>query len=292
VTLAERDAVIFVGGTAFSGAELVGGLLGARRDVAAVPAAARFHSDPWGIPALLSGRIGLDDFVAQLRAHEVAGRMRRETLDAAIAALRDSYHTDPLDSCRQLFWTLIAELVDQGGAEALVEASPGNLAEAQTLARLVPGARFVHVVRDGRDVAAAACESDSGPGRMAPALEWWADGLREIERGFRGEEDGTPYAIPEERFTTVVLDELASSDRETTYRGLLDTLSLDEDESVRSSGEANLEAATIGGGEWHKHARGPAAWWLSRRYARTLGELEAEGNHAAPALLAAYGRLS
>jgi hypothetical protein len=290
VTLAERAAVIFVGGTAFSGADAVAGLLGAGRDVAVVPAPARFHSDPWGIPALLNGRIGLEDFVAQLRAHGVAELVPPETLDAAIAALREAYHTDPLDSCRALFWTLIPAMADPGAARVLVDASPGNLTEAQTLVRLVPPATFVHVVRDGRDVAAAACESDTGPHRMAPALESWADGLRDIERGFRGEEDGAPYAIPEERFATVVLDELASNDHEATYRRLLEALSLDEDESMRSSAN-RLEGAAIGRGRWREHARGPAGWWLSRRYASTLGELEAEGNHAVPPLVAAYGRL-
>jgi hypothetical protein len=122
---------------------------------------------------------------------------------------------------------------------------------------------------------------------MAAALEWWTDGLREVERGFRGEEDGAPYAIPKERFATVVLDELAAGDREGAYRRLLEGLALDA-ESPRA---APLESATIARGRWRRHARGPAAWWLSRRYARTLDELEAEGNHAAPPLLAAYERL-
>jgi len=291
VTLAERAAVMFVGGTPFSGADAVAGVLGAHGDVAAVPVPARFHSDPWGIPALLNGRTGLEDFVTHLRAPEVAELVPPDTLDAAIAALRETYHADPLESCRALFWALMPVIAGRDGARVLVDSSPGNLTEAQTLVRLVPHARFVHVARDGRDVAAATCESDSGPRRMAPALEWWAGGLREIERGFRGEEDGAPYAIPDERFATVVLDELASSDREATYRGLLDILSLDEDERMRSAADTHLEAATTGRGRWHKHARGPAAWWLSRRYARTLGELEAEGNHAAPPLITAYGRL-
>jgi hypothetical protein len=289
VTLVERGEVIFVGGTAFSGADAVTALLGAHRDAVAVPTAARFHSDPWGIPALLNGRIGLQDFIAQLRAYDVAELVSRETLDAAVADLRDSYDGDPLEACRELFWTLISSMVDRGGARVLVEASPGNLVEAHTLARLVPDSRFVHVVRDGRDVADAASESAAGPRRMTSGLEWWADALREIERGFRGEEDGAPYAIPEERFTTTLLDELASGEREARYRALLDELSLGED-MFESPPAARLGAAAADRGRWRQRVRGPAAWWLSRRYGQTLGELEEEGNHAAPPLKAIYDR--
>lgn len=257
--MTERPEVIFVGGTRFSGADAVAAQLADQPAARRVPAAVRFLSDPWGIPALLHGRIGLDDFADRLRAHEVAGPVPREQLDHALTGFRAGYDADPLQSCRDLFWALLGELLGDETTGALVEASPGNLVEAQTLMRLVPRARFVHVVRDGRDVAAAAIESDAvDVSRMPAGLEWWARELREIERGVRGEEDGSPYAVPEERLRVVALDdELTDTDR----------------------------------GRWRSHVPGPARWWTTRRYERVLDELEAEGNHAAPALRAAYGRL-
>jgi hypothetical protein len=252
--------VIFVGGTPFSGAEAVASQL-VGPDVTPVPIAARFHSDPWGIPALLHGRIGLGDFAERVRALEIAERISPERLDGALQSLRVGYHADPLQSCRELFWALIGELV-QPGDGPLVEASPGNLAEAQTLMRLVPRARFVHVVRDGRDVAVAAVESGAVEVRRVPAaIEWWAGELREIERGVRGEEDGARYAIPQERLTVVALDEM-------------------EPQPIKPEP-----------GVWRSQVHGPARWWATRRYERTVEELEAEGNHAAPALRAAYERL-
>lgn len=259
MTLPERLEVIFVGGTRFSGAETMADRLAVDREATRIPLAARFHSDPWGIPALLHGRIGFDDFTQRLRATEIAERVPPERLDAALATLRSGYHTDPLQSCRELFWALIGELVSAPGDGTIVEASPGNLLEAQTLTRLIPQASFVHVVRDGRDVAAAAVESEAVDARRMPAgLEWWAGELRQIERGVRGEEDGARYAIPEERLSVVVSDGSANDDP----------------------------------GRWRGQARGPARWWTTRRYDRLLAELEAEGNHAAPALRAAHGMSS
>jgi hypothetical protein len=289
--LGERPAAIFVGGTRFSGADAVAGLLAGHRDVRGLLIPVRFHSDPWGIPALLHGRIALDDFAERLREHEIVEQVPRERLESALAALRAGYDADPLQSCRELFWALVDGLLEERGSGTLVESSPGNLVEAHTLTRLVPRARFVHVARDGREVAAAAAESDAAGVRRIPAgLEWWAGELREIERGMRGEEDGALYAIPEDHLAVVVLDELASDRTGAAYRRLLERLRLGEDGQVPDSSRATLDAAAIGRGGWRSHARGPAGWWVTRRYERTLDELEAEGNHAAPALRAAFER--
>ena len=186
MTLADRRAIIFVGGTPYTGAEAVAELLGDRPDTAMVPAALRFHSEPRGIPALLSGRIGLDDFLAEVSAGELAEQAGQERLDGAIATFRASYDDDPIDSSRALFWTLLSAAAEGEPGQTLVDASPGNLMEAHTLARLIPESRFVHVVRDGRDVATAAAEAKAAPPRLAAALEWWADQLRDVERGSGG----------------------------------------------------------------------------------------------------------
>ena len=284
-----RPELIFVGGTRFSRVDAVTALLVKRPAATGVPVAASFHSDPWGLPALLHGRIGLDDFADRLRAHEVTQRVPRARLEGALGALRASYQADPLESCRELFWALLDELVDAGHG-ALVDASPGNLVEAQTLLRLVPQARFVHVLRDGRDVAADAAEADLGAGRVPAALEWWAGELREIERGVRGEADGAPYAIPPEHLAVVVVDDLATAAAGAAYEHLLDRLPLGQDEPVQTPGSAMLDPSAIGVGRWRSKVRAPGRWRVARRYERTLGELEAEGNHAAPALRAAHER--
>lgn len=291
MTLSDGAEVIFVGGTRFSGAEAVARLLSEHPAATTVPSVARFHSDRWGIPAVLHGRTGLDDFADRLRSDDVAERIPRERLESALAALREGYQADPLGSSRALFWSVIDELVDHAAPpRTLVDASPGNLVEAQTLARLVPEARFVHVVHDGRDVAAAAVDSDVDVTRIPAGLEWWAGELREIERGVRGEEDGAHYAIQPERLCVAVLDELAGPEAGAAYARLLDRLSLGEDGPVTPV-QAKLDPSELERESWRGWARGPGRRWATRRYERTLDELESEGNHAAPALRAAYERL-
>jgi sulfotransferase family protein len=278
VTAADRRAVIFVGGTPYSGADVVADLLGGHPDVAMVPAALRFHTDLRGIPALLGGRIGLDDFLAELSGGGIAERVGREALDTEIEAFRASYDADPIDSSRALFWSLV-DAADGDSARTLVDASPGNLLEAHTIARLIPESRFVHVVRDGRDVAGAVVE-DGFAERMSAGLEWWADRLRDVERGLRGEEDGAAYAIPEGRVAIAALEGFARG----AFAALLDEVGLDA-HPVPEADAARLERTATDIRHWRRHARGPAAWWLSRRYTATLRELVEEGNQAAELLL-------
>lgn len=89
----------------------------------------------------------------------------------------------------------------------------------------------------------------------------------------------------------VVLDELASTGRETAHRDLLAALGLEGEPEIPTAVEAELEAAAIGRGRWRRHGRGPLGWRVRRGYERALGELEREGNHAAGPLSRAYEEL-
>ena len=296
--MGEHRQVIFVGGAAFSGTELVARLLGAHPRLMGLPVPARFHSDDRGMPGLLGGRIGLEGFLSELRGPWWAGAsdgepglgevVARPRLEAEVERFRGSYHRDPLAACRELFWSLLAPVAD--GARGLVEASAANMKEAQTLLKIFPEARFVHVARDGRDAAWAAA-AEGLTRRPAAGIASWAGELREIESAIRGEEDGAPYAMPAESLGVVVLDQLAAGDREASYRELLALLDLDDDPQMRTFWEHHLGPEEIGRGRWREHAGGRAARALARRYRRALSQLERERNHAARPLREAYERL-
>ena len=77
------------------------------------------------------------------------------------------------------------------------------MAQAATLVRLFPEAKFVHVVRDGRDASASRVAQTRGlvyPRTRRQGLDWWEARIRMIDAGSR--------AIPTERLLTISLDEL------------------------------------------------------------------------------------
>ena len=296
-----RD-LVFIGGTGRSGTHALARLLGHHSHFADVPIEARFHCNKRGMPDLLEGRITLRSYLEKLRGFwwhrvRVDGRprglynlMRRGDFEAALGRFGSDYADRPLAACRTLFDDLLRPVAERRGKPGLVEMSSHNVRAAQTLLRLFPDARVIHALRDGRDSATSVTQKTWGPGNAVAGIDWWADRLRSIERGVRGEEDGAPYAIADDRFRVVLLDDLVAGDREASFRGLLGFLGLEDEPGIRDffDREVTPEAAHLG--RWRTELGTAGRARVRRRYERTVEALAREGNHAAPALVAALER--
>ena len=294
--MSERP-LVFVGGTGRSGTHVISRLLGRHPTLADVPVESRFHCHgPKGFPDLLNGRAQVSDFLWKLRGFWWH-RVRKEDLeprglynvssrarfDAAVAAFEDAYESDPRGACRQLFIDLLYPVADELGRPGLVEMSSHNVKEAPILGELFGEARFIHVFRDGRDVASSITTKTWGPDRLAGAIDWWAERMRAIDAGVQGHEGG---ASPE-RFHTVLLDDLVERDREATYERLLVFCKLPDAPSLRSYFDDERGPGAANLGRWRRGLGSVGVWRVERRYRRTLDALAREGNHAAPALIAA-----
>jgi hypothetical protein len=292
--------IVFVGGTGRSGTHILGRLLGCHSRWADVPIEARFHCNKRGMPDLLEGRIGLATFLEKLRGfwwhrvrvdHEPRGLynlITRATFDAATDRFGGEYHADPVAACRNLFTGLLAGVAEEEAKPGLVEMSSHNIKEAQTLRRLFPNARFIHIVRDGRDAASSVTTKTWGPDRVAAGIDWWADRLRAIEDGVRGEEDGARYALPPDRLATIVLDDLVTNDRDAAYGRILDFLEADDEPAMRGFFDQAMGADPAHQGRWAEGLGRLGRERVRRKYERTLSALEQEGNHVAGPLLRAY----
>jgi hypothetical protein len=298
----EAPELVFIGGTGRSGTHALARLIGHHSRFADVPIEARFHCNKRGMPDLLEGRITRAAYVAKLRGFwwhrvRVDGRprglynlMREADFEAAVAAFEAGYGDDPIRACRRLVLDLLGGVAERAGKPGLVEMSSHNVKEAQTLLRLFPDARILHALRDGRDSAASVTGKTWGPSSVGSAIDWWANRLREIERGVRGEEDGAGYSIPADRFRVVLLDDLVGPDRERTYTGLLEFLGVDDEPGLRAYFESSVNAEAANAGRWRADLGPAARLRAGRRYRRTVAALEREGNHAAPPLRAALER--
>ena len=125
-------------------------------------------------------------------------------------------------------------LAEEEGKPGLVEMSSHNVREAQTLNRLFPEARFVHVFRDGRDTASSITTMTWGPGTIPRALDWWADRMRAIDDGVRNQEDGAEFVIPTSRLHAMLLDDLVERDREAEYARLCAFLEIEDAAPMRA----------------------------------------------------------
>jgi hypothetical protein len=206
--------ILFVGGTGRSGTHVMARLLSRHPRLAMFPMEVRFHVEERGFPGLLAGRVSKQQFVRRLRGFWWKGfqtrRMRglyrfvaEERFEGAVATFEEGFDSDPEEACRRLFHDLLWDRVERYGADALVEQSCDTIASAPTLVRLFDEAKFIHVVRDGRDASASRVAQTRGmvyPRTRRQGLEWWEARIRAIDAGAR--------AIPPERLMTVSLDEL------------------------------------------------------------------------------------
>ena len=89
------------------------------------------------------------------------------------------------------------------GARVVLEKTPENARHVPLIKRLVPDARFIHIVRDGRDVAASLlAASDSWGGRWAPA------DIRSAAAMWRDHVLGARSAAGDDRYIEVSYDDL------------------------------------------------------------------------------------
>jgi Sulfotransferase family len=312
----ERSRIVFVGGTGRSGTHITAALLGNHSQLYDVPIECRFHCNPRGLADLVTGKATPEEFLAKLRGfwwHRVrwdgdrSGRLRRalgmrrgekrvrglhqimesERFEAAVSRFEAGYERDLLQASRDLFLDLLWPLAEDAGKPTLVEMSCFTIAGAPGLARILPEARFVHSVRDGRDSGASKVSLRQKPHHPTDAtsgIDFWAERLRMAEEGVRG----LPEA--EERLHTISLDELVWGDRDATYRGLLDFLGVADETGVREFFDREMNASAAHRERWREGLSKSDQAEVEEHYERTLERLEREGYQCAALLRRSYER--
>ena len=290
--------VTFVGGTGRSGTHVLGQLLSRNEWLALVPVEVRFHTDPDGFPGLLAGDVSLARFMKRLRGFWWRGfqtrRMRglfrfveRERFDAAAARFERSFGDDPEGSCRALFFDLLGPRAEEEeGARGIVEQSCDTVAQAQTLARLFPEARFIHVVRDGRDASASRVAQTKGivrPRTRVEGISWWLERIEAIERG--------AASIPAGRLLTMSLDELLRVERtRVALRPLFRFCGAHVSKAPRRYYRNRMSRDAANAERWREGISARQAERIERLYLEALERLEAGGARSVPLLRRSYAR--
>ncbi len=220
---------VLVGGCSRSGTTLLGAMLG------------------WG-----DGRLTVPeaDFKWELYA---AGAVACDQVDLRTA--RRLLHSDPkfrlwgiqppaVDARRMavsdLMGCLVARYAERRGGSARVawiDHTPGNIRYVPTLRRALPGARFVHVVRDGRAVAASVIPLDWGPNTATEVARHWA---LQVAAGLAAAEALGPDLVHTVRYEDLVLEP------ERTLKSVCDFAGLAYDDRMVEERDYDLPAYTAG----------------------------------------------
>ena len=170
----------FVVGSARSGTTLLRLMLNAHPDVA-VPPESRFVTELWTGSAEVEPRAFLDALAAHDRF--AAWELPIEAVAAAIA-------DEPLIPYRDAIDAAYVAYARARNKARWGDKTPRYVEHIPFLAGLFPDARFVHLVRDGRNVALSYADVPFGPKTVAKAAQLWAkrvsDGImagRSLEPG-------------------------------------------------------------------------------------------------------------
>jgi arsenate reductase (thioredoxin) len=289
--------IIFVGGTGRSGTHVVARFLGRHRAITSIGVECRFHVDDDGFPGLIDGSTDLDAFLKKLRGFWWKGKMRgrdrgmykfldEERLEWAIARFESSYdQAEPEPACRQLFIDLLWPQVVKKGSSALVEQSCDTVAQAPLLLRLFPEAKFVHVVRDGRDASASRVSQTRG--LVRPRTRH--DGLRWFERRIRRIEDGARQ-IPGEKLFQVSLEEILTPPRHEAARAVVGFIGVRFGRRMRRYFYAKMDLWSANTERWREGISERKQRAIDERYEAMLDRLEADNVSSAPILRNVYER--
>ncbi len=160
---------IFIGGCSRSGTTLLGAMLGTHSRAICSP------ESHFKIELLrpLHGKTDEVDLTA------VANRMFKHwrfTLWDIPLNSNSIYQEADDNSYSDLLNWLISQYAayeNKSEADIWIDHTPENISYADSLLSLFPNAKFIHIVRDGRAVAASAIPLDWGPNTIIKAARWW-----------------------------------------------------------------------------------------------------------------------
>lgn len=263
----------------------MGRLVGAHPDFAFVPLEVRFHAAKKGLSDLAVGESSLEEFLAKCRGFWFERGMKgnrglqrivsREDLEAALERFEAGYAEDPVGASRRLTHDVIDPVARAEGKRSWVEVSGANIRSGPGLLRLFPRAKFVHMVRDGRAVAASVLHKDSmTDDPMRALLKHWEPRIRDSDASVR--------RMPAGSVLYMRLEDLAADAREESYARLVEFLECGDDPAMRVYFDSEISPAAAHHGAWRERLSDEDAERVDRAYAKLLRQLHDDGVASAP----------
>lgn len=272
---------VFVGGTGRSGTTIVGQLIGHSATFELVPTEVRFHTDPGGLPDLVAGRIGVEEFADNMVRKWYRRRANRngprgvhvvadqQTFDAALARLRETFETDGVVAAGRFIHDLLDGVAERAGKPSWVEMTPPVAHAMDSLHRILPDAKFVHMMRDGRDVASSVVPRGWGPNDLPGAMEWWADEMIAIGRAEAN--------VPADRLLRMRIESLVGPNRDAAYQRLCTFLGIDDDPGMRAFFDESVTGRKARRGRWRNERDEAELAEIEKLYEAALSRLEEAG---------------
>lgn len=191
----------------------------------------------------------------------------KEVLESTLVQLLQNFKGNPHGTARSFFYSLASAQIKKPGVKIFADSTPVNIMHANNLNNLFPEARFLNMVRDGRDVALSVSKEKWGPNDPYQGLEWWAN---RVLKGARSLEKITSANKLELR-----LEDLVKNDRTNSYSKLLGFLEITDEVKLKEYFESEVGIERLHEGQWKTSVNDPAKF--EEKYQQILNRLKASG---------------
>jgi len=164
-----------------------------------------------------------------------------EELDELLRNMRKGVSKDRTNSSQRFIRAFIDIQKHATGKEFWIETTPKNLLRGVELDEFMPGVRFIHMVRDGRDVISSVIRERWGPSNYNDGLSWWSRRMHKILENSR---------VLGNKIGTFSLEDLVILNREATYQRLIDYIGIEDDIQMRRYFDTEVLPEKVSQGRW------------------------------------------
>lgn len=150
-----------------------------------------------------------------------------EKFNDALNVFLGEYKTSNLESSRRYFFDISSAQFKKDGVQFFGDSTPPNIMNSQFLHKMFPEAKFINMVRDGRDVSHSVIREHWGPKDPFKALDWWKNRIIKA--------DSALTQVPKEKKLTLRLENLIHLKREESLGDLLSFIGLNPSADLRLS---------------------------------------------------------
>jgi hypothetical protein len=190
-----------------------------------------------------------------------------EKFTDALNAFLGEYKTSNLESSRRYFFDISSAQFKKDGVQFFGDSTPPNIMNSQFLHKMFPEAKFINMVRDGRDVSHSVIREHWGPKDPFEALDWWKNRIIKANNALA--------QVPKEKQLTLRLENLIHLKREESLGGLLSFIGLNPSTDLRTRFDEEFTVEKMHYGLWQNQISDTARF--NAKYDRILRELESKG---------------
>ncbi|MCP4363366.1 MAG: sulfotransferase [Chloroflexi bacterium] len=184
---------IFIGGCSRSGTTLLGAMLGAHSAAICTP------ESHFKIDVLRSSAVQNDQLDMAAATDFINRHWRFQIWEMPLEVDHDISPAFP--SLMNAIASQYAAKVGRPDASIWIDHTPENISYTHTLLAQFPQAKMIHLVRDGRAVAASIMPLDWGPNSIIKASRWW---MRMVSFGLAAESTFGPQKVMQIRYEDLV----------------------------------------------------------------------------------------